>query len=246
MKSSSDNYVEYKFNFKEESIKMFYRPNVASDAEIINCIFQQEMFALGQWEQTRFLNRYFLDRKANGLRPILIDAGANIGAASLYFNKIYPGLQTVAIEPDYENSKLAVCNLSGLDMRVIQGALADKTGILYINDIDFSPIAYRVGETGNKPVDAHTINSILSCYDKECFPFILKIDIEGGEENVFSGNTDWLNLFPLVIIELHDWMLPFKNVSKNFFRNISSFDFDVLNRGENTFCFNKKILKYYI
>jgi FkbM family methyltransferase len=235
-------YVEYSVPFQGDIVKMVGRPNVVSDREIIGVIFQQEMFAMGQWEQTKYLNKYLLDKTSKGLKPLLIDAGANIGAASLYFNKIYSGLKTVAIEPDNENAKLAMHNLSGLDVQVIQGALGNKTGVMYINDIDFAPIAYRVGESGNKPVSSHTITSILAAFGTNYFPFILKIDIEGGEDNVFSGNAQWLDLFPVVIIELHDWMLPFKNSSKNFYRNISWLDFDVLNRGENTFCFNKRLL----
>lgn len=218
------------------------RQHVESDQAIIGMVFQREMFALGQWEQTKALNQYFIENCNKGLRPLLIDAGANIGAASLYFNEIYPGMKTVAIEPDQENSLLAKHNLASLDAQVVQGALGKEVGTMFINDIDFGPIAYRVGETGNRAVDSHTIPSVLAGVEPGYFPFILKIDIEGGEDIVFSEETPWLDLFPLVIIELHDWMLPFQNSSRNFFRNISSHSFDILSQGENTFCFNTRLL----
>ena len=77
-------------------------------------------------------------------------------------------------------------------------------------------------------------------------PFILKIDIEGSEEDVFSGDSSWLDQFPCVIIELHDWMLPFSGSSRNFQRAIARLDFDLVQRGENLFCFNRRILKEYL
>jgi hypothetical protein len=59
-------------------------------------------------------------------------------------------------------------------------------------------------------------------------PLILKIDIEGGEDALFNGNTIWLDKFPLVIIELHDWMLPFSGSSRNFIKSVAQYDFDFL------------------
>jgi FkbM family methyltransferase len=219
------------------------RKNVDSDRAIIGMVFQREMFALERWDQTKALNAYWSQSIGRGLQPLMIDAGANIGAASLYFNQIYPGLKTLAIEPGDDNAILAQHNLAGLNAHVIRAALGKEVGVMYLNDTDFSPIAYRVGEAEGKPVESCTVASLLSSFGNGCFPFILKIDIEGGEEIVFSRQAAWLDLFPLVIIELHDWMLPFKCSSRNFYRAISEHDFDIINQGENTFCFNRRLLK---
>jgi hypothetical protein len=73
-------------------------------------------------------------------------------------------------------------------------------------------------------------------------PMIFKIDIEGAEDYLFSGSTEWLDYFPLVIIELHDWMLPFSGSSRNFLRAVASHDFDFISKNENVFLFNRKIL----
>jgi FkbM family methyltransferase len=241
-KSIAGEYIEYHFPFREEKLKMIGRQNIRSDNEIISAIFLQEMFSIQQWQQRNALDQYFNEKCSGGLKPVLIDAGGNIGAASLYFNKIYKGLKTILIEPDQENAQLSERNLKGLDVTIIEGALGKEDGVLYINDIDFGPIAYRVGETGNKAVRSHSLASVLSDLNSTEFPFILKIDIEGGEKLLFSEDTPWLDRFPLIIIELHDWMLPFTNVSKNFYRNAVKYDFDILNRGENTFLFNKRLL----
>jgi len=235
-------YVEYRFAYKGKALKMVGRKQVDSDRAIINMIFQREMFAMGAWAQAKALTKYFTTHVEKGLQPLMIDAGANIGAASLYFNQIYPGMRTLAIEPADDNVQLARHNLAGLDAQVVHAALGKDVGVMYINDVDFSPIAYRVGEAGNKPVESCTVPSLVSSLGNGCLPFILKIDIEGGEDIVFSKEAPWLDLFPVVIIELHDWMLPFQCSSKNFFKNIANYDFDILNQGENTFCFNRRLL----
>jgi FkbM family methyltransferase len=70
---------------------------------------------------------------------------------------------------------------------------------------------------------------------RPCVPFIAKIDIEGFEQNLFSDNTDWVEQFAVVIIELHDWLLPGKANSRNFLQVISRIDRDFLFHGENVF-----------
>ena len=66
-------------------------------------------------------------------------------------------------------------------------------------------------------------------------PFLLKIDIEGAEEELFSQNTDRLAAFPLIIIELHDWMLPGRASSRPFLRWHAEQDRDFVLAGENVF-----------
>ncbi|MFL6694040.1 MAG: FkbM family methyltransferase, partial [Ramlibacter sp.] len=62
-----------------------------------------------------------------------------------------------------------------------------------------------------------------------------KIDIEGFEANLFSANCEWIDLFPLLIIELHDWLLPRQGNSRAFLREIAQRDRDFVFRGENVF-----------
>ena len=84
------------------------------------------------------------------------------------------------------------------------------------------------------------INSILKKY-QQFVPFIIKIDIEGFESELFSKNTEWIDMFPLVIIELHDWMLPKTANSNNFLKEISKLDRDFLYFNENIFSIKKII-----
>ena len=61
------------------------------------------------------------------------------------------------------------------------------------------------------------------------------MDIEGFEQDVFSGGTEWLDRFYVAVIELHDWMLPRKASSRPFLSAVAAHDRDFLFRGENVF-----------
>jgi len=87
----------------------------------------------------------------------------------------------------------------------------------------------------------YSMRSLLSI-EPDAAPFIAKIDIEGGEAELFSSNCTWMGEFPLIIIELHDWMLAGKASSRNFLHAIAAYNFDVMLHGENLFCFNNDLL----
>jgi hypothetical protein len=63
--------------------------------------------------------------------------------------------------------------------------------------------------------------------------FIIKIDIEGFEKDLFSSETSWLSEATVVIIELHDWMLPGQYNSLPFQKAMLPVNSEVLISGEN-------------
>jgi len=83
---------------------------------------------------------------------------------------------------------------------------------------------------------------ILEQVNQGLEPFIFKIDIEGGESELFKERTTWMQRFPLIIIELHDWLFPGTSNSRNFLREVSNMNVDFVFRGENVFCFNNDLL----
>ena len=66
---------------------------------------------------------------------------------------------------------------------------------------------------------------------------ILKLDVEGAEKNIFSSNTNWISKVQLLIIELHDEVVP--GCSREFFSAISEYDFEEHRKGENFFLLRK-------
>jgi hypothetical protein len=115
-----------------------------------------------------------------------------------------------------------------------------------LNTEDFGPISYRTGQTGDTKVQAYGLPDLIAEAEKDGKILLVKIDIEGAEEEVFSKDSIFLRDIPLIVMEPHDWMIPFKGSSQNFYRELSRHNFDVLLSGENIFCFNNDILAKFL
>jgi len=176
--------------------------------------------------------------------PLIIDCGANIGASSNFFQIIYPNSKIVAIEPDIENLKILYQNIKFDDIQIIDTAISSankKFSIFRNNKKDFRSSFIKKKIDSSYKKKTITVGQVLKKYDLKIYkPFLIKIDIEGHEKELFKKNTKWVKLFDVIIIELHDWMLPYKNISLNFFDSIKKYGFRVIyNYGENIITFKK-------
>ena len=63
--------------------------------------------------------------------------------------------------------------------------------------------------------------------------FIVKVDIEGFESDLFAANLEWLDQAAAVMIEPHDWLLPGSGTSTDFQKAMAERGFDLLISGEN-------------
>jgi len=235
--------ANFKTNINGEEVDLSFRTDSVGDKGVLQQIFVDEDYRIVHWAQGRMLLEYYQTRQNKGERALIIDAGANIGASAVYFSKLYPASVVLAVEPQESNVNLMRVNVDKLNVKVFQAAIGCENGVMYLQDPGQSDWAFRVRETGDQPVDVLSPASLMSSVkDQNLFPFIFKVDIEGGEGNLFRENIDWVDSFPLIVIELHDWMLPFQGTSRSFFKAITAYDFDVVYRGENVFCFNKRIL----
>ncbi len=223
-------------------VEIKFRRQSRSDRSMIRQIFAERGFAMDRWPQGRALAKYF-QTELRGQRPLIIDAGANIGASILWFNAIYPGSNIFAIEPDATNLAVLNMNTRGItNLHVFRGALGGAPGTLFLNRKP-SDAGHQVGAKGDIPVEVVDCNTILaSTWAKDLKPFICKIDIEGSETKVFAANTDWMRRFPCIVIELHDWLKPFRRRSANFLKAALANDFDFVTRGEHIFLFNNALL----
>jgi FkbM family methyltransferase len=163
-------------------------------------------------------------------RPLILDLGANVGLASLYFRKAWPRARIVAVEPDTGNVALARRNAP--NAVILHAAIASERGRVAIVNPEAAAWAYRTAPADDGAIDAITVADILERHS-DCSPFLCKIDIEGAEKELFSKNTAWLGRFPVVVIELHDWLLPREATSRNFLRAVADLDRDVVWIGQN-------------
>jgi FkbM family methyltransferase len=222
----------------------FYRAHSAADKGVIQQVFGQQDYNLAGFPLSTSLKRYGDAAVAAGRFLLVLDLGANIGASPLYLADIDPKIHVCAVEPEHSNFEILKMNCAGLPITALEAAVASQSGQLWLSDPGLGEWGFRVGPDGGKyQVAAITIDEILSRFEPASFtPLICKIDIEGGESDLFRSNDDWIDRFPLTIIELHDFMFPGTGNSRNFLRSICKRNIDVMQRGENLFFFNNDLL----
>jgi FkbM family methyltransferase len=218
----------------------FYARAESSDAQVINQIFCDLDFDISKLTRFDDLEDFLRKARATSKRPLVIDGGANIGAASVYFSGQCQDALVVAIEPEPSNYQLLVENTKGMSILPLPCALASKPQRMRMVDAGmgcwgFRTMAVKDEEVGEDDVSCVSINEIFTAHSNDCFPFIVKIDIEGGEKELFQQNTEWIGRTPLIIIELHDWMLPGQGVALPFLRSICRFERDFVHIGEHIF-----------
>lgn len=184
----------------------------------IENIFLCEEYNLLKTARSHHIDILHLKIIESGRTPLIVDIGANIGLASAYFNLKYPGSRILAIEPDNGNLEIAKYNVIG-DCQLISAAVSSCQGTGNLLSTGRN-VGFRVCPDPSGSVIFETVESLLR-KGKGCVPFIIKIDIEGFESDLFSANTDWIDLFPVMLVELHDWMLPGQQVTKNILIELS-------------------------
>ncbi len=168
----------------------------------------------------------------NKLRDVhtIIDCGANVGYTSAYFLDHHRKAKVLAIEAEAANLALCQRNLQAYGNRaeVLHAAVWDRAGTLEL----FCPVetrkqmewAWRVrtapsstaGESSpvhqerersvtqeivSGSVSSVTIGDLITRIGGAVD--ILKVDIEGAEEQVFAGDTSWLDRVRALAIEIH-------------------------------------------
>lgn len=175
-----------------------------------------------------------------GKAPLIVDCGANIGASVVYFAKTFPDAHIVALEPEPDNFSLLVLNAAPFGDRVTawNEAIASTSGPVRLTDPGLGEWGYRTGAAAEgtllAEVAAVTIDDVLD-RTPGTQPFALKVDIEGAEEDLFTARGATLDLFPVVVIELHDWMSPGAHVSVPFLRWHQEHGREMRVAGENFF-----------
>lgn len=139
----------------------------------------------------------------------IIDAGANIGFSAVYFASVFPKAQVIAVEPAAANFRQLTLNSCRYDNIALEhAALAGASGYLEIANPSATHYAYRLVPSRNADstsrVPALTIPDLMLKYQWEDID-ILKMDIEGGEYDVFTQNAHkWIDRVRVLLIELHD------------------------------------------
>lgn len=225
---------------------IYARADSAGDRGSIDGVFKLMDYEIDSYKVFPAVQRYH-EAHAKARRPLIIDAGANIGTSATYFHLRWPDAKIYCIEPERRNFSLLNLNLAETDAETIQAGIARHNGTMFLHDPNLGDMSFRLSDDGTIPVPTITIQSIVDKFDPaQYFPFICKIDIEGGETDLFSGDYEWALQFPVITIETHDWMQPLNLVSKNLFKMLGEYNFDVILRRSNLILFNKDLLAEYL
>jgi FkbM family methyltransferase len=174
-------------------VRFLLRINSGADAFIHSEIFEHQYYRLP------------LAR-----RPMtILDLGANIGLSTIYFARQFPDAALACVEPAPDNLRLLRKNLAlnGVRATVIAAAVDanERPLLLELQGRDYEHRIIEPSERGSRPtlrIEGVSVPTILQQLSWDRIG-LLKVDIEGHEKELFSGNCDWLNYVDAMCIEWH-------------------------------------------
>jgi FkbM family methyltransferase len=174
----------------------------------------------------------------------IVDAGANIGCATVYFQSLFPGAKTICVEADKENHKVLSNNiaLNKYDtVTALQKAFWNTNEELNfgigIRGKREKELSFSVVEEGGTKVQGFTFADCLKTLSTNHID-LLKIDIEGAEKALIEdkeGFTYLLDHTQILAIELHHEVVN----PLDFIEIIKNAGFSYIQYGEITICWRK-------
>ena len=172
----------------------------------------------------------------------IIDAGANVGYAALFFAHQYPEASIVCIEPEMSNIEILKQNIQQhKQIEVFDNALWHTTACLQIDNPSGQKYAFRVSQVQKSDIKSITVQQVLR-HKQWSQIDIFKIDIEGAEKQVFSTNTDWIQHTHAFVIELHEQMVP--GCEYSFYSALDKYgSYQHFKQGENTIILRNELVE---
>jgi len=145
----------------------------------------------------------------------ILDLGAYIGLAAVYFAHRFPESKIVSLEPESDNFKMLQLNTRPY------GNVHTENLAVWSKDCDLELVNQVSGDWGNifdetigvppskNSVRAKSVASLMEQHQMQSLSF-LKVDVEGAEKHIFSA-TDaqaWISRCQLISCELHESLVP--------------------------------------
>lgn len=168
---------------------------------------------INDWPNFRVLTKDIFRRRiyhfeAHRTDPVILDCGANIGMATLYFKRVYPGARVISFEPDPAVFPLLAENVARnalTDVQLVQAALARENGSLsFYSDGKYGSCLASMLRTPPAPdwTATEVPTTRLRQYLGEQIDF-LKMNIEGAEFDVLDDSADRLRMIREMVVEYH-------------------------------------------
>ncbi|WP_171047921.1 FkbM family methyltransferase [Pedobacter xixiisoli] len=162
----------------------------------------------------------------------IVDLGANIGLASIYFKSKYPEANVYAVEMETDNYVQLKKNVQQFkNTYPIFGAIYDETTNIKISNTELA-YNFKIEVDIEKEIDAITVATLTMpdlIADHQIKEIdLLKIDIEGAEQRLLGNNNEWLSKVNSILIELHE---PY--TIKDLEKDLAPFNFQIYTPEQN-------------
>jgi FkbM family methyltransferase len=143
------------------------------------------------------------------MRPRILDLGANVGFSAAYFSALFPGCEVICCEPDPRNVPLLRRTIESnhLNASVVEAAVASKPGTLRLRFGDNPTCSALESSPMHDLCDAVDVAVTTVPEVTESFGWnhidILKIDIEGTEQELLGRGNQWLENVGVIVMEIH-------------------------------------------
>ena len=130
----------------------------------------------------------------------IVDLGANTGLAARWLLERFPAARLVAVEPQQGNLAVLRRNLSGGRARILAacvGATARRVTMVGARED-----GYRMSDDGDGDTAVLTMEDVLEELGSDRID-LLKVDIEGAEEELFADCSAWIDRVGVVSVECH-------------------------------------------
>lgn len=155
-------------------------------------------------------NTYYFETE--NPRPLIIDGGAHIGLATLYFKKMFPDARIIAIEPNPTSFKLLEQNVwenNLQDVECVNAALIDddRPFVTLYEDVTkdwlITSSLHEGAWSGEQKTQPVTVSACRLQTFLDQPVDLLKLDIEGAEQKVLHGITTRLGGVKRLRMEFH-------------------------------------------
>lgn len=135
--------------------------------------------------------------------PVIVDCGAHMGLASLYFAKIFPKGTIYAFEADPNIARMLKKNVQTLGLKqvkiIAKAVWIHNEGVQFNITGDDSGYVCLNQNTSSRRIPSFRLRDFLQINKVD----LLKIDIEGSEYDVIKDCDEYLSKAKHMIIEVH-------------------------------------------
>jgi FkbM family methyltransferase len=184
---------------------------ISNDIIIDGFYEQKYITVIAKWLQSRKLKNY-----------LFIDIGANLGNHSIFFSKYFKNI--IAFEPHKKLYNLLKFNTENIpNIRIFNIGLSDKNkkSLLYTDESNFGGSTQIPFKTGKKSL---VLFRKLDSLNLKKRADLIKIDVEGHEENVLKGASNYLKKYsPIILFESQSSFI--KNGSTSVIKILKKFNY---------------------